>query len=47
MQNRAPAEVTEHFIDLMARTRDNAAFLRSVQEYVRIMEKDGYSLRRG
>ena len=22
-------------------------FLRSVQEYVRIMEKDGYSLRRG
>ncbi len=47
MQNGAPAEVTEHFIDLMARTRDNAAFLRSVQEYVRIMEKDGYSLRRG
>ena len=47
MQNGAPAEVTEHFIDMMARTRDNAAFLRSVQEYVRIMEKDGYSLRRG
>lgn len=47
MQNGTPAEVTEHFIDMMARTRDNAAFLRGVQEYVRIMEKDGYSLRRG
>lgn len=46
MSSGSPMEVTESILNMMVRTKTNADFLRSLYEYLRIMEKDGYSLRR-
>ena len=46
MSGGSPQEVTEHLINMMMRTRDNDAFILSLQDYLRIWEKEGYSLRR-
>ena len=46
MANGSPIEVTETLLNMMGRTRTNAEFLRSLKDYLNIMEKDGYSVGR-
>jgi transcription termination factor Rho len=46
MGNGSPLEVTEQLLNMMGRTHSNAEFLRSLKDYVSIMEKDGYSIGR-
>ena len=46
MGNGSPAEATENIIDMMMRTPSNDAFIDSLQEFLRIWEKEGYTLGR-
>ena len=46
MANGSPIEVTEQMLSMIARTRTNAEFLQSLREYLKIMEKDGYTIGR-
>ncbi len=46
MANGSAMEVTETLLNMMARTRTNAEFLQSLKDYLRIMEKDGYTFGR-
>ncbi len=46
MANGSPIEVTETLLNMMGRTRSNAEFLRSLKDYLNIMEKDGYTVGR-
>ncbi|MBE5781063.1 MAG: transcription termination factor Rho [Clostridiales bacterium] len=46
MSSGSPQEVTEHLIELMMRTDGNDEFLTNLMDYIRIMEKDGYSIGR-
>ena len=46
MSSGSPQEVTEHLIELIMRTKNNREFLGNLMDYIRIMEKDGYSIGR-
>ncbi len=46
MSSGSPQEVTEHLIELIMRTKNNQEFLGNLMDYIRIMEKDGYSIGR-
>ena len=46
MSSGSAMEVTETMLNMMIRTRANADFIRSLHEYLRIMEKDGFNLGR-
>jgi len=46
MSSGSPAEVTEHVIDMMVRTINNDEFIDSMKDYLRIWEKEGYSIGR-
>ncbi|MDL2225946.1 transcription termination factor Rho, partial [Eubacteriales bacterium OttesenSCG-928-M02] len=46
MGSGRPQEMTEHLLDLMMRTKTNDEFIDSLSDYIRIMERDGYSVGR-
>lgn len=46
MANGSPLEITEQLLSMISRTRTNTEFIQSFKEYLRIMEKDGYSIGR-
>ena len=46
MSSGSPAEVTEHLIDMMMHTASNSEFIDNLKDYLRIWEKEGYSIGR-
>ena len=46
MSSGSPQEATELLINFLMRTKDNAEFIRGINDYVAKMEKDGYTIGR-